>query len=93
MKYDIPLLSAFCAVITFDCRFVSDGSVEHQGYEINYIAVECDADEFMCLNSGQCMPGHVLCNNEQDCDDWSDEDYDLCGTSTVYLLDLIQNFN
>ena len=72
---------------------MSDGSVEHQGYEINYIAVECDADEFMCLNSGQCMPGHVLCNNEQDCDDWSDEDYDLCGTSTVYLLDLIQNFN
>ena len=70
---------AFCAYVTFGCRFVSDRSVEHQGYEINYIAVECGTEEFMCLDNGQCMPGLVQCNDEQDCNDWSDEDLDLCG--------------
>ena len=33
----------------------------------------------MCLNNGHCMSGNVQCNGEQDCDDWSDEDIDLCG--------------
>ena len=62
---------------------MSDGSVEHQGYEINFDAIECGADEFMCLDNGQCMPEDIQCNGEQDCDDWSDEDVDLCGKLTL----------
>ena len=46
---------------------------------------QCGADEFMCLNNGQCMPGHVQCNDEQDCEDWSDEDIDLCGKPPLHL--------
>ena len=73
----------FCTLGTgsgyFYRRFVSDGSVEDQGYELNYTAIECGSDEFMCLNNGHCMSGNVQCNGEQDCDDWSDEDIDLCG--------------
>ena len=64
------------------CRFVSDGSVQLQGYEINYEAVQCGSDEFLCLNNGQCMPGDIQCNGEKDCDDWSDEDIELCGKIT-----------
>ena len=64
---------------------MSDGSVERQGYEINYMAVECGIGEFMCLDSGQCLPGHLQCNNEQDCEDWSDEDIELCGEVTLSL--------
>ena len=64
---------------------MSDGSVQLQGYEINYEAVQCGSDEFLCLNNGQCMPGDIQCNGEKDCDDWSDEDLDLCGEPASLL--------
>ena len=59
---------------------MSDGSVEQQGFEISYTAIQqCGSDELACLSTGQCHPQDAWCNGELDCQDGSDEGYIQCG--------------
>lgn len=44
----------------------------------------CVQDEFTCA-SGQCIPSHRKCDGRSDCDDGSDESYQVCYPSEFYF--------
>ena len=49
------------------------------------IGNNCENWEFECSGnfnysgSGECIPGHFLCDGDNDCDNGSDEQKDFCG--------------
>ena len=47
----------------------------------------CQDDEFLCSN-GACTLLDWICDGYDDCDDGSDEDGSLCGTTTTYMTTL-----
>ena len=55
-----------------------------QGFEISYTATEqCDTDDFICSSDGQCQSNDTRCNGAHDCEDGSDEDGIMCGTTLI----------
>lgn len=37
----------------------------------------CDLDEFLCLN-GNCIKQNLICDDNNDCEDGSDESFSIC---------------
>ena len=48
---------------------------------IEYTA--CKGSEFMCDNK-RCIPKHFVCDKEDDCFDFSDEEQSMCGKSSYF---------
>ena len=75
-------------------RFVSDGSYQRQGFQINYTTTEqCGPDDFVCLSDGQCHPQNARCNGETDCEDGSDEEGIMCGELIISVVIKLVNSN
>jgi len=37
------------------------------------LCIACSDDQFQCKNTGRCIPGRWVCDNANNCGDWSDE--------------------
>lgn len=44
-------------------------------------SLKCSESEFQCLNQQHCVPSRWKCDGENDCNDGSDEDPQLCSKS------------
>jgi len=38
-----------------------------------HVCAACREDQFKCHNTGRCIPASAVCDNNNDCGDWSDQ--------------------
>ena len=53
------------------------------------VCVACTEDQFKCENTGRCIPASWICDDENDCGDYSDERN--CSKMSIYII-ITNNF-
>eukprot|EP00118_Oscarella_pearsei_P003168 m.13253 g.13253 ORF g.13253 m.13253 type:complete len:3799 (+) comp24600_c0_seq1:127-11523(+) len=83
-------LHQFAFRATHSSGFQGDIAIDDVGFSLcdpGYVAPACVSNEFKCT-SGQCVSNDVVCDNEADCNDNSDESSSVCKKyKAAYLCD------
>lgn len=53
---------------------ITTSTTQRQESDLGPMFVTCNWNEFACRNGQQCVPKSAKCNNNYECQDYSDED-------------------
>lgn len=73
-------------ITTPNITYFATTTVLYPQYKNPSVFVTCNWNEFACRNGRQCVPKSAKCNNNYECQDYSDEDN--CCEFTTYTREL-----